>query len=144
MKQFLLRMWHDTDGVLSFEWTMLTSLLTVGVVSGVAAVRDAVTDEMGDVAQAMVSLDQSYIIQPPLAINVHTTSGFGGGVTSSFGGFGAAGLTSGASDSAFIDASSYEDCGRTGMKIIEFPRRGQQQQRPEAPPMAEEETKPAL
>jgi len=141
MKQFLSRMWHETDGVLSFEWVMLTSLLTVGVVSGVAAVRDAVTDEMGDMAQAMVSLDQSYVIQPPLAINVHTL-GYGGFGSSGFIG-GGLGSTSGASDSVFIDASSYEDCGRRGMKVIEFPRKGDQP-KPEAPPMAEEETKPAL
>lgn len=142
MKQFLSRMWHETDGVLSFEWTMLTTLLTVGVVSGVAAVRDAVTDEMGDVAQAMVSLDQSYVIQPPLAINVHTVGTYGGFGGAGFlgGGWGA---TSSASDSVFIDASSYEDCGRGKMKVIEFPRRGDQP-KPEAPPMAEEETKPAL
>ena len=141
MKKFLSRLWHETDGVLSFEWTMLTSLLTVGVVSGVASVRDAVTDEMGDVAQAMVSLDQSYVIQPPLVINVHTvgsSSGFGGG----FVGGGTFGTTSSAADSVFIDASSYEDCGRGRMKVIEFPRRSDQ--RPEAPPMAPEETQPAL
>ena len=142
MKQFLSRLWHETDGVLSFEWTMLTSLLTVGVVSGVAAVRDAVTDELGDVAQAMVSLDQSYVIQPPLLINVHTVGSFGslGGVTS--GGFiGGGGLASGASDSVFIDASSYEDCARRGMKVIEFPRKGSAPQ-PEAP--MPPETQPAL
>jgi Flp pilus assembly pilin Flp len=139
VKKLLARMWHETDGVLSFEWTMLTSLLTVGVVSGVAAVRDAVTDEMGDVAQAMVSLDQSYTIQPPLAISVHTAgTSFGG---SSF--VGGIGLASGASDSVFVDASSYEDCARGRMKVVEFPRRNSQPDR-EAPPIAEDEARPAL
>ncbi len=142
MKRFLSRLWHETDGVLSFEWTMLTTLLTVGVVSGVAAVRDAVTDEMGDVAQAMVSLDQSYYIQPPLAINVHTV-GYGGFGTGGFLGGGWFGGSSGGSDSYFIDASSYEDCARRGMKVIEFPRKGDQP-KPEAPPMAPEEAAPAL
>ena len=142
MKQLLSRMWHETDGVLSFEWTLLTSLLTVGVVSGVASVRDAVTDEMGDLAQAMVSLDQSYVIQPPLVINVHTVGGFGSFSTNGFVG-GGVGITSTAADSAFIDASSYEDCFRGRMKVIEFPRRGEQP-KPEAPPMAPEETQPAL
>jgi len=108
------------------------------VVSGVAAVRDAVTDEMGDVAQAMVSLDQSYTIQPPLAISVHTVgSSFGGS------GFVGGGFVSSAADSVFIDASSYADCARGPMKVIEFPRRNSQPDR-EAPPMAEEETRPAL
>ena len=142
VRKLFARMWHETDGVLSFEWTMLTSLLTVGVVSGVAAVRDAVTDEIGDVAQAMVSLDQSYVIQPPLAINVHTVGGFGSFNSGGFLG-GGVGITSSAADSVFIDASSYEDCGRGRMKVIEFPRRGEQP-KPEAPPMAEEETRPAL
>jgi Flp pilus assembly pilin Flp len=140
VKRFLSRLWHETDGVLSFEWTMLTTLLTVGVVSGVAAVRDAVTDELGDVAQAMVSLDQSYYIQPPLAINVHTVGGFGSFSPGFIGaGFGLG--TSGGSDSAFIDASSYEDCGRRGMKVIEFPRKSDAQ-RPQSPPMPPETTPP--
>jgi Flp pilus assembly pilin Flp len=146
MKTFLSRMWHETDGVLSFEWTMLTSLLTVGVVSGVASVRDAVTDEMGDVAQAMVSLDQSYVIEPPLVIRVHTLGGGFGGVNSAFGGpiLGSQ-VGSAASGSAFIDASSYDDCTRGGMKVIEFPRRGERQNQPEPNPQpAAEETAPAL
>ncbi|MCI0358366.1 MAG: hypothetical protein L0211_07785, partial [Planctomycetaceae bacterium] len=108
-------------------------------------VRDAVTDEMGDVAQAMVSLDQSYVIQPPLTIHVHTLGGFGGFTSHGFLG-GGIGPTSAASDSVFIDASSYEDCGRGKMKVIEFPRRGQPAQpaQPAAPPMGEEEVQPAL
>ena len=143
MKRFLSRLWHETDGVLSFEWTMLTSLLTVGVVSGVAAVRDAVTDEMGDVAQAMVSLDQSYVIQPPLVINVHTVGNFGS-LGISLGGFiGSGGLASGASDSVFIDASSYEDCARRGDEGDRVPAQGDAT-RPEAAPMPPEAAPPAL
>src|SRR5687767_15886231 len=107
MKSLLKRMWREQDGVLSFEWTVLTSLLTVGVVSGIAGVRDAVTDEMGDLSQAMVTLDQSYVIEPPLAVRVHTAG---------FGGFGFSPFSSGssASGSAFLDASSYDDCYPSG------------------------------
>lgn len=129
MKQMFARAWREDDGVLSFEWTVLTSLLTVGVVSGIASVRDAVIDEMGDLSQAMVSLDQSYYIQPPLAVQVHS-GGFGGGwgfgnVGYGGGGWGGFGGMSGASDSGFIDAASFQDCGRVpSMKVQEFPRRG--------------------
>ena len=28
MKTWMQRLWHETDGVLSFEWTLLTSLVT--------------------------------------------------------------------------------------------------------------------
>ncbi|WP_145097473.1 Flp family type IVb pilin [Anatilimnocola aggregata] len=108
MKNLLWKMWHETDGVLSFEWTLLTSLLTVGVVSGVTAVRDSTIDEFGDVSQAMLSLDQSYFIDAPLVIGVHTTYyGFGNYPTA-------------ASSSRFIDAARYTDCARGGIKVQEF------------------------
>jgi Flp pilus assembly pilin Flp len=139
MRRLLRRMWHEDDGVLSFEWTVLTSLLTVGVVSGIAAVRDATIDEMGDLSQAMISLDQSYYIQPPLAMQVHTSGwGWGWGYV----GYGAwpNGL-SGASDSGFFDAASYNDCYRVPhVKVQEFPRRT-----PATPPAREPaEPAPAL
>ena len=47
-------------GVLSFEWTLLITLLTIGLVSGLGAVRDAIIDELGDVAEASLSIDQSF------------------------------------------------------------------------------------
>jgi len=143
MKEFFERMIEEDDGVLSFEWTVLTSLLTVGVVSGIASVRDAVIDEMGDLAQAMVALDQSYYIQPPLATQVHTWGPFGGTGWGFSGGWGAGGI-SGASDSMFIDAAAYQDCYRVpSMKVQEFPRRGQTP--PGTPPTAPaQEPAPAL
>jgi Flp pilus assembly pilin Flp len=120
VKTLFARMWHEQDGVLSFEWTVLTSLLTVGVVSGIASVRDAAVDEMGDLAQAMVNLDQSYMIEPPLGISVHTLGGGGGG--SGFAVGGGWGYGSAASGSQFIDAATFQDCYRTGrMSIQEFP-----------------------
>jgi Flp pilus assembly pilin Flp len=123
VKHFFARLWQEQDGVLSFEWTVLASLMTVGVVSGIASVRDAVIDEMGDLAQAMVTLDQSYYIEPPLGVRVHG-GGFGGGgfVSTGFGGFG---YGSAASGSQFIDAASYQDCYRvdSNVKVYEFPRR---------------------
>lgn len=82
MRKFFSRMWHEQDGVLSFEWTMLASLLTVGVVAGVSSVRDAAIEEMGDLSRAMTSLDQSYRIQGPLVVSVHTVDAFGGGAGS--------------------------------------------------------------
>jgi len=53
-------MWREEEGVLSFEWTLLLTLLTIGIVSGIAAARDAIIDELGDVAEAAQGIDQSY------------------------------------------------------------------------------------
>jgi Flp pilus assembly pilin Flp len=93
----LSRMWKEEDGVLSFEWVLLVTLLTIGVVSGLAGARDAIIDELGDVAQAMVALDQSYTIANPLFVVVHDIT-----------------EESAASDSGFQDAAIYSDCTRAG------------------------------
>ena len=76
MKRLIQRMWRDDAGTLSFEWVTLTTLLTIGAVGGLATVRDAIVDEMADLTEAIVSLDQSYVVQPPLTVQVHDGSGF--------------------------------------------------------------------
>src|SRR5262245_12033379 len=89
------RIWNEDDGVLSFEWTLLVTLLTLGIVGGLAAARDAIIDEMGDVAQAMLALDHSMTIAFPLLVVVHDNTDL-----------------SSASDSSFTDALIYSDCAR--------------------------------
>src|SRR5215211_6212341 len=62
MKQLLQNMWREDDGGLSFEWVLLITLLTIGIVSGLAGARDAIIDELGDVAEAAQGIDQSYTL----------------------------------------------------------------------------------
>jgi Flp pilus assembly pilin Flp len=99
MKNVLARMWKEEDGVLSFEWVLLVTLLTIGIVSGLAGARDAIIDELGDVAQAMLALDQSYTIDFPLNVDVHTVD------------------SSSARDSSFTDALFFADCTRTTLPL---------------------------
>ncbi|HUE72614.1 MAG TPA: hypothetical protein VMP01_17140 [Pirellulaceae bacterium] len=72
MKRTLAKLWREQDGSLSFEWTMVVTLLVIGIVGGLAAARDAIIDELGDVAQAAGAIDQSYslaeinIVDPPI------------------------------------------------------------------------------
>jgi hypothetical protein len=61
----LNRVWREDEGVLTFEWILLITVLVIGVVGGLSAVRDATILELGDVVEAMVSLDQSYTILHP-------------------------------------------------------------------------------
>ena len=93
----LQRVWAEDDGVLSFEWVLLVSLLVLGIISGVTAARDAITDELGDVAQAMLAVDQSYSVDFPLEVAVHAVD------------------SSASSDSSFTDAAAFIDCGRVGI-----------------------------
>ena len=88
------RIWIEDDGVLTFEWVLLVTLLTVGIIGGISAARDAIIDELGDVSQAMLNLDQTYTVMSPLVIQVHDT------------------LNQGASNSSFNDSAIYEDCDR--------------------------------
>ena len=34
MKKLLTKVWKEEDGVLTFEWVLLVTLLTIGIVSG--------------------------------------------------------------------------------------------------------------
>lgn len=95
MNKVLAQVWSEEDGVLAFEWVLLVTLLTIGIVSGLSAARDGIIDELGDVAEAMLALDQSYTIDYPLNNDVHTVD-----ATSS-------------ADSAFVDAEVFTDCDRT-------------------------------
>jgi hypothetical protein len=60
MKRTCQRIWREDAGGLSFEWVLIITLLVIGTVGGLAAVRDALISEMGDAAEAAVTLDQSY------------------------------------------------------------------------------------
>ena len=98
MLRLISQMWTEEDGVLSFEWTLLLTLLTLGIVSGLSAARDSIIDELGDLAQAAGAMDQSYTF-PALVFT------FGGGT------FTVAGST-------FTDDTMvYTDCTRTAAPV---------------------------
>ena len=104
MTRIATLLWQDEHGVLSFEWTLLVTLLLFGIVGGLAAARDAVIDELGDAAQAMQALDESYTIDFPLVFVIDGVS------------------TGGASDSGFNDAIIYTDCTRAAAPLGQNPR----------------------
>src|SRR5262245_33249878 len=60
MKQRLRNMWHDVAGVVPFEWSIITVVIVFGIVSGLAAARDVIIDELGDLSEAVISWDQSF------------------------------------------------------------------------------------
>ena len=56
------RIWQEDEGVLTFEWILLITVLVIGIVGGLSATRDALVTELGDVAEAAVRVDQSYTV----------------------------------------------------------------------------------
>ena len=107
MPQCMSAIWREDDGVLSFEWVLLTTLVVIAVIGGLAAARDAITDELGDAAQAMLALDNSYTIAYPLLLSIDTdpADGVPGGPV---------GL---ASDSSFLDVQVFVDCARVPQEL---------------------------
>jgi len=87
----LKRMWREDEGVLTFEWILLITLLVIGIVGAMSAVRDAIAAELVDVAGAIVSVDQSFSICSPIQGGAGITTScntvaccFGGGVGASY------------------------------------------------------------
>lgn len=63
MRTVLKRICSDDQGVLTFEWILLITVLIIGIVGGLSAVRDGVIDELGDVAEAVLHVDQSWTVE---------------------------------------------------------------------------------
>ena len=76
------KLWKDEAGfVVSAELIFIATLLVIGLVTGWVAVRNAVTSELTEVANAIGALDQSYSYCGKS--NCCATSA-GGGVTDTF------------------------------------------------------------
>lgn len=53
---------QSEEGVLTFEWILLLTLIVIGIVGGLSAARDGLISELGDVVGALVHIDQSYTV----------------------------------------------------------------------------------
>ena len=61
--RLLYRLWSEDDGyILSSEVVLLGSLLIVGSIAGITAVRDSIVGEMQDVSNALGGMNQSFRI----------------------------------------------------------------------------------
>ncbi|MBQ2821033.1 MAG: hypothetical protein IJF17_05545 [Thermoguttaceae bacterium] len=53
---------QDESGVLAFEWLLVLTVLVIGIVAGIATMRDSVSLKMLEAAQVVHSVDTSYEI----------------------------------------------------------------------------------
>lgn len=57
----LMRLWADQSGaVVSAELVLIITILILGMVVGLTSLRDQVTQELGDVAGAISTINQSF------------------------------------------------------------------------------------
>jgi hypothetical protein len=58
-----IRLLRDDSGVLSsIDYILFVTILTIGSAVGLATVRDAVMQQLGDISVAVENLDQSYTV----------------------------------------------------------------------------------
>ncbi len=61
MRQLTAKLWADDCGsLIATEWVFVATILVLGVITGLVAVRQAVTTELEEFANAVLSLNQSY------------------------------------------------------------------------------------
>jgi hypothetical protein len=61
MRNLLVRLWNDDAGALiAAEWVFVATILVLGAITGLVAVRQAVIAELHDVANALLALNQSF------------------------------------------------------------------------------------
>lgn len=61
MKTVMIRLWTEECGALiAAEMLLIMSILVIGVIVGLAAVRDSIVTELADVAQAIANVNQSF------------------------------------------------------------------------------------
>lgn len=105
LRELVQRVVAEEDGLLSFEWTMLVTLLTIGAVSGMTAARDGIVDELGDTAESMLAVDGSFRIDFPLQVSINPNGAGPGTVVGQ------------ASDSQFVDGQTFTDCDRPSQPV---------------------------
>jgi hypothetical protein len=61
MRHLFLKLWNDDAGALiATEWVFVATILVLGIITGLVAVRNAVLAELLDFANAVLSLNQSF------------------------------------------------------------------------------------
>jgi Flp pilus assembly pilin Flp len=69
----LKKFWNDEMGaIVSAEIVLVATILVIGMVTGLASLRDAVIEELADVGAAIGALDQSYTVHGTLAHSAST------------------------------------------------------------------------
>ncbi len=63
MMRIALKLWNDDEGaIIAAEYLFVVTILVIGTIIGLAAVREAVNNELTEVANALLALSQGYVI----------------------------------------------------------------------------------
>src|SRR5262249_37766722 len=61
MRKMMLKLWADDGGALiATEWVFVATILVLGIITGLVAVRQPVISELPEFANAVLALNQSF------------------------------------------------------------------------------------
>lgn len=67
MSKLLQKLWNDDCGALiAAEYLFVATILVIGIIVGLVSVRNAVNNELAELANAYLALSQAYTIQGQL------------------------------------------------------------------------------
>ena len=73
MRRLLVKLWRDDGGALiASEWVFVATILVIGSITGLVAVRDAVATELTEFANALTTLSQGYSFSGLQGCNART------------------------------------------------------------------------
>ena len=71
MNRIAIKLWNDDAGaIIAAEYLFVVTILVIGTIVGLASVREAINNELAEVANALLALSQGYVLSG--------TSGAGG------------------------------------------------------------------
>jgi Flp pilus assembly pilin Flp len=63
MRQLFLKLWNDDDGfVIALEYILIATIIILGLIAGLASIRDAVNSELSELGNSFMALSQGYVL----------------------------------------------------------------------------------
>lgn len=63
MTPLMLRLWRDDRGaIIAMEFLLIATILIIGLIVGLASVRDSLNTELGEIGNSLLALSQGFII----------------------------------------------------------------------------------
>lgn len=63
MKHTILTLWHDDAGaIIAAEYLFIATILVIGIIVGLASIRDAINTEFAELSNSFLALSQGYVL----------------------------------------------------------------------------------
>lgn len=60
MRNLIVKLWNDDAGTVSLEYLLVATIVSMGAITGLATVSNALNEELIELGNAIVSIEQGY------------------------------------------------------------------------------------